>query len=191
MAIKYTFRNYDPQSLIKQSQKQLYAEYNRLRETARKRLWRLKKAGFANTATYKNFQGLFNRLPKDAISGKIAFSLAAVFKFLENPKSTVRGIRYADKVTLERLHESGYTFLNSENLHEFLEFMDYYRSQKIGSFLDSDRVVEFFRQANEGLTAQQMKRAFRKWIESQQKTARLQSTLEPKDSMYIREQLQQ
>ena len=105
--------------------------YQRLRETALKRIQRLKMAGFTHRDTYKEYKEEF--LEKSSFLDDIGIKegLLKLRTFLGKPESTVRGQKAADK----RVKENAELFtkdwietLTDEQLELYGDFMDTLRA---------------------------------------------------------------
>ena len=105
--------------------------YQRLRETALKRIQRLKMAGFTHRDTYKEYKEEF--LEKSSFLDDIGIKegLLKLRTFLGTPESTVRGQKAADK----RVKENAELFtkdwietLTDEQLELYGDFMDTLRA---------------------------------------------------------------
>lgn len=87
--------------------------------------------------------------------------------FLDLQSSTVGGIRKIEEKTIKRLQESGYTFINKDNLKAFGAFMDAVRSKYNGLIYGSDQVVELFEAAvQKKLDSMQLLKDFEYWREN-------------------------
>lgn len=105
--------------------------YQRLRETALKRIQRLKMAGFTHRDTYKEYKGEFLERSSFLDDTGIKEGLLKIRTFLGIPESTVRGQKAADK----RVKENAEMFtknwietLTDEQLELFGDFMDTLRA---------------------------------------------------------------
>lgn len=105
--------------------------YQRLRETALKRIQRLKMAGFTHRDTYKEYKGEFLERSSFLDDTGIKEGLLKLRTFLGIPESTVRGQKAADK----RVKENAEMFtknwietLTDEQLELFGDFMDTLRA---------------------------------------------------------------
>ena len=119
-------------------------EYQRLRKVANERLRKLKKAGYSDLETYKRFKSSFPAYTAIKTNTALGIHLADVRHFLGLETSTVGGMHKLESQTIQRLHESGYTFINKENLKAFGEFMDAVRAKYSGLIYGSDQVVDLF-----------------------------------------------
>lgn len=120
-----------PQEMGNKSADLLRHTYQRLRETALKRIQRLKMAGFTHRDTYKEYKGEF--LEKSSFLDDVGIKegLLKLRTFLGIPESTVRGQKAADK----RVKENAEMFtknwietLTDEQLELFGDFMDTLRA---------------------------------------------------------------
>lgn len=142
-------------------------EYQRLRKNAMERLRKLKKAGYDDSETYRRFQSAFPAYSTLKTNNALGINLANVKHFLELQSSTVGGIRKIEEKTIQRLQESGYTFINKDNLKAFGAFMDAVRSKYNGLIYGSDQVVELFEAAvQKKLDSMQLLKDFEYWREN-------------------------
>lgn len=163
--LTFNYTDYRPDILMTKPEKELRKEYSRLRSIARKRLERIAETKYVNSATYKYNAGVY--IPLAAVSNKNELSalLSSVTRFLTAKTGSLTGLREATTGTIETLHESGYTWINEENLRLFGDFMDYARNLMQGKLLDSDRVAKMFRDANKRRNIDKVKEHFEEWYE--------------------------
>lgn len=119
-------------------------EYQRLRKTAQERLRKLKNAGYADSETYRRFKTAFPAYSNIRTNSALGIHLADVRHFLELQTGTVGGIHKRESKMLRSLHESGYTFVNKDNLQAFGAFMDAVRSKYNGIIYGSDQVADLY-----------------------------------------------
>lgn len=142
-------------------------EYQRLRKNAMERLRKLKNAGYDDTETYRRFQSAFPAYSALKSNNALGINLANVRHFLELQTSTIGGIHKLEAKTIQQLHESGYTFINKDNLKAFGAFMDAVRSRYNGLIYGSDQVAELFEAAIEKkLDSMQLLKDFEYWREN-------------------------
>lgn len=142
-------------------------EYQRLRKAANERLRKLKKAGYADSEIYWRFRTAFPAYSKVKTNTALGIHLADIRHFLGLKTSTVGGRKRVESQTIQRLHESGYTFINKENLKAFGAFMDAVRSKYNGLIYGSDQVVDLYGAAYEkGLDPAQLLEDFEYWQEN-------------------------
>lgn len=110
------------------------AEYSRLRSAAVKRLRRLSGTEGERYSAFRMYgkEG-FPSLPKNASASEVGRALADVYHFLEMKTSSIGSIRAAQRNAIKTLNERGYDFINKGNIHEFGEFMEAARQQKVVS----------------------------------------------------------
>lgn len=169
--LSWDFDGYAPHELSKHTQSDLEKEYKRLRETARKRLDRLRYAGYASSDIYKQYKGKFPTLKEMKKKGlKIEYELSRLARFLENKASTVKGMKESRSKALETLHNSGYTWLNEANLTDFFAFMEEYRAQKLDKLFDSGDAVDLFESLQDkGIEAAKVFDDFESFLENTKK----------------------
>lgn len=142
-------------------------EYQRLRKVANERLRKLKEAGYSDLESYKRFRSAFPAYSKVKTNTALGIHLADVRHFLDMKTSTVGGIHKVESQTIQRLHESGYTFINKDNLRAFGAFMDAVRAKYSGLIYGSDQVADLFGAAYEkGLDPVQLLEDFEYWQEN-------------------------
>lgn len=142
-------------------------EYQRLRKVANERLRKLKKAGYGDSEIYRRFRTAFPAYSKVKTNTALGIHLADVHHFLGLKTSTVGGIHQVESQTIQRLHESGYTFINKDNLRAFGAFMDAVRAKFSGLIYGSDRVTDLFGASVEkGLDPAQLLNDFEYWQEN-------------------------
>ena len=132
---------YTVQELKKMSEKQLRRLYSKLSYNARKRIAEVEKAG-GRLYGAKEFGKLsdFEKITK----GELAKRLAFTSRFLAG-NTTVARYNKARAQELEKLHESGFTFINENNLESFREYMKEMRNAgALDGTYDSDSVAESF-----------------------------------------------
>lgn len=140
--------SYYPRNLSAMSERELRREYQRLQSISRKRLERLEKAGLAETSLYGRYGHGFAKVSEFAKGNTrdLAKALYEVAWFATNERSTVSGERQSRADELEKLHRSGYDFVNAGNYDRFRKFMQTMREQGLVKAYGSDRVAEIFAQ---------------------------------------------
>ena len=142
-------------------------EYQRLRKVANERLRKLKKAGYSDLETYKRFKSAFPAYSKIRTNSAMGIHLADVRHFLGLQTSTVGGIHKVERKILKSLNESGYTFVNKDNLKAFGDFMDAVRAKYKGLIYGSDQVADLFGAAiKKNLDPVQLLQDFEYWREN-------------------------
>lgn len=126
------------------TEKEMRAEYSRLRSIAVKRLANLKKAGYVEDNFYKYNVNRYVPLADIKNDKQLMQKLSDIANFLSSRKSSVRERRAMQRDLLETMHEHGLTFVNKNNLDQFGEFMENFRQQKLDSLYSSDQAADLF-----------------------------------------------
>lgn len=113
------------------------AEYTRLRDIAHKRLQRLGKSEFRNTAAYQSHKDDFPKL-KDLKAADIPAAMADMVKFLKARTSTVSGQKSRREKTIDAWQDKGLN-LTQANYDKVMAIMKEMRTRKI--LYGSDKVV--------------------------------------------------
>ena len=113
------------------------AEYTRLRDIAHKRLQRLGKSEFRNTAAYQSHKDDFPKL-KDLKAADIPAAMAEMVKFLQAKTSTVSGQKSQRQKTIDAWQDKGLN-LTQANYDKVMAIMKEMRTRKI--LYGSDKVV--------------------------------------------------
>lgn len=127
------------------TEKELRAEYSRLRAIANKRIARLESSEFSGTAAQiiRYNKGKYVPLKDVASKEELTFLLKDVSKFVTSGSTTVSGQRGIRKKTIESLRAAGFEDIDESNYEEFGKFMEYMRSME-GDKFDSDRAVALY-----------------------------------------------
>ena len=89
--------NLAPQELSRYDDSVLFHTYQKMRDKALKRLQRLKKAGFAERNTYREYKDTVSVKPSTMTENEIKQGIIELRAFFTNPLTTVRGQKKADK----------------------------------------------------------------------------------------------
>lgn len=144
---------------------EMRAEYNRLRVLANSRLERFKTSEFKKSQAYKENLGQYELTARHYKKAQLAKKLYQVSRFIGAEQGSIQGQRRIMKRTIARLHESGYDFINKNNIRQFMDFMEDMRIRAGGKLLDSDRVAEVFGIAKEkGVDSKSLERDFDLWL---------------------------
>lgn len=129
------------------SEKDIRAEYSRLRDIAQKRLQRL---GRSEPDSYAHRENVGAYAPARGLTtAQIVDLMPDLARFITARAGSVSGIRAIRKQTLETLHERGYDFVNARNLREFGEYMEDWRSRRDLHSIGSVEAAEFYGWASE------------------------------------------
>lgn len=140
--LSFPAANYTPSGLMSHSEKELRKEYTRLRDIAQKRLKRIRNSRFADSDVLAYNEGRY--IPLKAVTSKTELThlLTDLNKFINATRGTLSGLKDVEKRTIESLHESGYNFVNKDNIKDFGNYMEWVRSFYKSSQLDSDRIAK-------------------------------------------------
>lgn len=164
------FDSYTPGALAKYDEKALRKEYSRLRSVAQKAIQRLQQAGFTNTTAYKLNVNRYITLDKVKSKKDLISRLSDVSRFVTSRAHTVSGTKAIQKERITSLHASGYTWVNSQNIKAFGEFMNYLKQlfpkhpsadpQTASTLFSGYRALR-----NRGLEPEQMQSLFTAWVQ--------------------------
>lgn len=112
-------------------------EYTRLRDIAHKRIQRLGKSEFRNTAAYQAHKNDFPKL-RDLKPADIPAAMAEMVKFLQAKTSTVSGQKSQRQKTIDAWQDKGLN-LTQANYDKVMSLMKEMRTRKI--LYGSDKVV--------------------------------------------------
>lgn len=124
--------------------KEMRAEYSRLRSIAQKRLANLRRAGYTDDNFYRYNAERYVPLADIKNEKQLMQKLSDIANFLSSRKSIVRERKKKEADILERMHKNGLDFVNEDNLQRFGEFMEAFRQEKIDSIYSSDQAADLF-----------------------------------------------
>lgn len=156
------------------TEKELRAEYSRLRQILKGRAERVEASGefTGRTIPYnmriERYKPL-SEIPKGAEGERsLIFGLHELAAAVESPMSSLTGLRNVRKQALETLQEHGYKFVTSENFEQFGRFMELARIMGMNRLYDSKRVAGQYREYTENqLTETEMLDRFQEWVDQQ------------------------
>lgn len=172
--LSFSAAEYNPQGLARRMAQDMGAvrrEYGRLRDIAQKRLARLGASEYAESSAYTYNKDRFIGLRKVKTPAQLAHLLVDVTQFLSARSSTVSGQRGIERDTVGTLQAKGYDFITTDNIRQFGEFMDWYRSrynQKKGGI--SEAIAQMFNWAadpTQNIPSEKLKRHFLSWMGEQ------------------------
>lgn len=141
-------------------------EYQRLQRVAAKRLKAFEKAGRTESPIYKYAKEYIK--PVSALSDRdLSYALSDVYRFLTDPRGSVRGLKKIEKESVETLRENwGFTSITTSNIQQFSEYMERMRRKGLDKALGSARVAELFAEAaGRKLPIEEIERDFEYWAE--------------------------
>ena len=126
------------------TEKEARREYSRLRRVANRRLERLERAGYGNSAVMRRYGQGFESM-RGTSEAAIRERLGDVAAFLERKTSSVTGQRAAVRSFVETMQERGYGFITTKNAAQFGRFMEaakkHYGNAKA---FDSEQIIDMF-----------------------------------------------
>lgn len=148
------------------------ADYSKMRKLANQRLKRFEGTQWTKSAIYKFNKNRFKRLDEVKSAEELAYLIVEVKSFIENPLSTITGQQRRIKKQVEKLHEVGFTFVNTQNFSDFAMFMDRMRALSISSQYDSEQAAEVWNKLRkEGAKPAEVAEAFNQYTDEQLKEA--------------------
>lgn len=109
------------------NEKEMRKEYAHLRSVALKRVKRLDKSRFYDSAFLERFRNTFSKPASQISENDLAYGLSDLYKFLSSDLSTIRGQKRYESKRIKGLRESGYDFIDEHNLKDFGNFMEDWR----------------------------------------------------------------
>lgn len=150
----YSPGTYTRIGLRRLSDKELEAEYSRVRRDAQERLRAFSRSSdpdIRGAAVVAEKAGLYlNRAQIKAVGGGRALMedlLIDAYRFVSAKTSSVSGFKRTREKQVNSLQAKGYAYINAGNIKEFGDFMDYYRSRKDAKAYGSDYVALVYNEA--------------------------------------------
>lgn len=154
--------------------KEMRAEYSRLRSIAQKRIANLRRAGYTDDNFYRYNAERYVPLADIKNEKQLMQKLSDIANFLSSAKSSVRERRRKERDILETLHEHGLTFVTRKNMKEFGEFMEAFRQQRLDSFYSSDQAADLYGLAIEKrINPEALKNNFDEFIDEQERISNI------------------
>ena len=121
---------YNPQGLRAYETDELKREYSRLRREAEDRLRKLGRSEFADSQAYRQNAGKFQRLKEIGDDRrKLERLLIDAERFVMSKRSSASGQREIRREAIQSLRANGYTWVNTRNFNDFVEYMDELRAR--------------------------------------------------------------
>jgi len=131
--LKWDAALYQESALKIRAEKELRAEYSRLRDIAQKRLSRLRESEFADSESYRHYKDMFPKLEAVKTNYELRARLSELARFVENKTSTVSGLKEKRSKQLATIQED-YPWVNESNFQQFYEFAESYSSSRGGYY---------------------------------------------------------
>ena len=141
-------------------------DYTQMRKLANRRLKNFEGTQWAKSAIYKFNKNRFKRLDEIKSPEELAHLIVEVKTFIENPLSTVTGQQRNISEHVEKLHEVGFTFVNTKNFSDFAMFMDRMRALSLSSQYDSEQTAEVWNTLRkQGAKPEEVAEAFKQYAD--------------------------
>ena len=141
---------FNPTTLKKLELKDLKAIYTQKRDIAQKRLKRLRQSEFANnqpTIDYKSGIPTLKNIKAASESDPtlekniLTYELSKLSKWLDNEYTKLTALKERKAKSIATLHEHGYTWVNSKNYMDFVDFQNYLSKSNLDHLYDSDQII--------------------------------------------------
>ena len=177
-SLKYNAEWYLPNNTLSRTipDKQIRAEYTRLRDIAQKRIKRLGESEWRSSETYQRYKEGFPKLSQIPNRTNLSYELAKLSRFVSAKTTTVSGLKHQRTEQLKSLKKHGYEFVNKENIDKFGQFMEEFRNKELGWRKEgSPIVVELFYQTERlGLDPKVVARDFDYWLSNLETIAQIE-----------------
>lgn len=142
------------------TEKELRAEYSRLRSIAQKRVARTQKSDIPYLPGNVPY---FTKLRNITTTQELVRELSQLERFIESPRSTRAGRVAIREKTLATLSAHGIE-VNKSDYNKWVAFMEWFKNSEYAAKYDSnsDEVMEIF---EEGASARQWERMFKEYTE--------------------------
>lgn len=164
---------------------EVLAEYSRLRQVAIKRLKRMEGTKYEQSQTYLRNVGMYPSIPeirekkmgnaknldKDSAEKLLALHVSRrlddLERFLSAKTGSIRGMQRMENELVQTLRDRGLTFVNKNNIQQFGEYMEHFRSMKLAQIYGSERAAELFGTAvKKGINPEQISEDFNFWLQN-------------------------
>ena len=149
------------------SAQELRKLYTELRDIANKRIKRAQKAGYGQELVIRQGTKKIPKISEIRSESELRYRIGETAMFLENPYSTISGIRRLEDKKLAALRSHGYDFVNESNLADFGRFMEWVRANYSDKIYDSDVVTKLYKTAALGdFTVRALKNMFDEYMDN-------------------------
>ena len=149
------------------SARELRKLYTELRDIANKRIKRAQNAGYGQELVIRQGAKKIPKISEIRSEAELRYRIGETAMFLENPYSTISGIRRLEDKKLGTLRSHGYDFVNESNLADFGRFMEWVRANYSDKIYDSDVVTKLYKTATLGnFTVRALKKMFDEYMDN-------------------------
>lgn len=152
------------------SDRELRAEYTRMRDQARKQLKRLLSSSYQVPERYaEEARRGFLKLSEIRDRRELSYAMSNLSEFLTQKTTSVSGRRKLERETLDTLHQHGYGGITKKNIGAFGKFMEAMRQRMGGrKHYPSGDLAQFFSEELSNMTTQpvvnsELMEAFNTW----------------------------
>lgn len=164
--LKYDLEKVNPFFLLKQPEKEVRAEYSRLRSVAIKRLQRLEKAGFMKLGMASTRVTSFKKLSEMEDSRSVRAALVDVYRFITSESSTVTGQRRIMDRTIRNFKFYGISNITRENFSSYIEYLTTLKEERdVQSIGGSPVVIQYLAQVKTiDMVSDELVKDFDRWL---------------------------
>lgn len=173
---KFQREDYTPTGLQGVPTQEINKEYSRLRDIAMKRMARLEKSvnseEFGDMKQARNFLNYyaprFKKLEDIKSPKQLRRALSDLRYYLDSPYGSVAGYKDVRRKQIQTLHEHGLTWINTKNIAEFQDFMEWIKGDALRAMLYSPEDALFYKeQKKKGLSGDEIKEEYLAWKKEQ------------------------
>jgi hypothetical protein len=189
--LRYEDEVYTPEGAKTLTDKELRAEYSRLRSIARKRLERFEGTEWTDTQVYQLNVGVYKPLPEIKNNRELRHLLSDVARFVTGEVNSVSGLEKQRRHNVKELNKRGYGFINKENYRSFADFMEYARIVNLNWMYDSKRIAEFYEWAEKKkISGDKLYESFRTWNKNEHNKQKRVQHKNPRNSDMYRKDIE-
>lgn len=142
--LSFSSWEYNPQGLQRYDERTLRREYTRLRDIAQKRLARMGGTMFSRSETYQQNVGQFEKTRDIKTASQLRQNLTQLARFVMAESSTIQGQKSLMQRGISKWREKGYQWVNESNWFDFVDFLEYVKSNEEKVY-DLDKAMEQFK----------------------------------------------
>lgn len=158
------------------TEKELRAEYSRLRSIARKRLERFKGTEWESTQSYQKNAGKYKALADIRSTAELKGLLSDVAYFVDASTGSVSGLKQQRAKAIETFNDRGYDFVNKANFKDFTDWLEDMRDHKLAKIYDSSQLAEVYAVTREkGFTTQEVLQDFDFWYKNRKRLQEMET----------------
>ena len=146
--LSFSAWEYNPQGLQRYDERTLRKEYTRLRDIAQKRLSRMGESKFAESETYQQNVGQFEKTRDIKTASQLRQNLTQLARFVMAESSTIQGQKAIMQRGIQQWRDKGYDFVNEGNWFSFTRFLEYVKANDKNIY-SLDAAMDAFQAASE------------------------------------------